>query len=74
MNLCVQIYCICPTYICVTLHHLIGLKVRMNRSTVKFVSFFVHSQDIAVKWVENPECRAFSKVIGKPSLDVSLIL
>ena len=36
------------SYLC-TLHHLIGLEVRMNRSTVKFVSFFVNSQDNMVK-------------------------
>ena len=48
----VQIWCICPTHVCVSVDHLIGLEVRMNRSTVKIVSFFVNSQDNAVKWVE----------------------
>ena len=36
----VQIWCICPTYVCVSVDILIGLEVRMNRSTVKIVSFF----------------------------------
>ena len=48
----VQIWCICPTH--VSVDHLIGLEVRINRSTVKIISFFVYSQDNAVKRVEIP--------------------
>ena len=59
-----QIRCICPTHICVSVDHLIGLEVRINRSTVKIVSFFVNSQDNVVKRVKSPKCHAFSKVIG----------
>ena len=55
MNLLVQISCICPTHVCVTVDHLVGLEVKMNRSTVKIVSFFVISQDSAVKQVESPK-------------------
>ena len=54
---------LCPTHVCVSVDHLIGLEVRINRSTVKIVSFFVNSKDNAVKRVESP-CHAFSKVIG----------
>ena len=43
---------------------IIGLEVKMNRSTVKIVSFFVISQDNAVKQVESPKCQAFSKAKG----------
>ena len=45
---------ICPTHVCVSVDHLIGLEVRINRSTVKIVSFFVNSQDNAVKRIESP--------------------
>ena len=50
----VQIWCICPTHVFVSVDHLIDLEVRMNRSTVIIVSFFFNSQDNAVKRVEIP--------------------
>ena len=50
----VQIWCICSTHICVIVDNLIGLAVRSNSFTVKIVSFFVNSQDNAVKQVEIP--------------------
>ena len=53
-----------PTHVCVSVDHLIGLEVKITRSTVKIVSFFVNSQDNAVKQAEIPKCHAFSKVIG----------
>ena len=59
MTLWVQIWCICPNLVFVTMDHLIGLEVRMNKSIVKIISFFVNSQDNVVKRVESPKLSRF---------------
>ena len=53
MHLPYSCLCFCESFV---------LEVRINRSTVKIVSFF-NSQDNAVKQVKSP-CHAFRKAIG----------